>query len=56
MAGQRPSRKIQSRGPAFSNLASDRRDEFGLARLEAAILAGGRLADRSLIWHSSFEE
>ena len=31
-------------------------DELGLARLEAAILDGGRLATRYLMWHSSFEE
>lgn len=38
------------------SVASDRQNEGGLARLEAAILDGGRLADRSLMWHSSFEE
>ncbi len=38
------------------SVASDRRDDVGLASLEAAILSGGRLAARSLMWHSSFEE
>jgi len=38
------------------SIASDRQDEFGLARLEAAILDGGRLAARCLKWHSGFEE
>jgi hypothetical protein len=38
------------------SVAGDRQDEVGLTRLEAAILDGGRLADRSLMWHSSFEE
>ncbi len=31
-------------------------DELGLARLEAAILDGGRLAAPCLKWHSDFEE
>ena len=38
------------------SIASDRQDEFGLARLEAAILDGSRLAARCLKWHSGFEE
>lgn len=38
------------------SIASDRQDEFGLARLEAAILDGSRLAARCLTWHSGFEE
>ena len=38
------------------SIASDRQDEFGLARLEAAILDGGRLAARCLKWHSGSEE
>jgi len=37
-------------------IASDRQDEFGLARLEAAILDGSRFAARCLKWHSGFEE
>jgi len=38
------------------SVASNRQDEFGLARLEAAILDGSRLAARCLMWHSDFEE
>lgn len=38
------------------SVASDRQDEFGLARLEAAILDGGRFATRCLKWHSCFED
>ncbi len=38
------------------SVASDQQDEFGLARLEAAILDGGRLAARCLKWHSGLEE
>ena len=38
------------------SIASDQQDEFGLARLEAAILDGSRLAARCLKWHSGFEE
>ena len=38
------------------SIASDRQDEFGLARLEAAILDGSRLAARCLKWHSGYEE
>ena len=38
------------------SVASDRQDEFGLARLEAAILDGSRLAARCLKWHSGIEE
>ncbi len=38
------------------SIAIDRQDEFGLARLEAAILDGSRLAARCLKWHSGFEE
>ena len=38
------------------SIASDRQDEFGLARLEAAILDGSRFAARCLKWHSGFEE
>jgi len=38
------------------SVASDQQDEIGLARLEAAILDGSRLAARCLKWHSGFEE
>ena len=38
------------------SIATNRQDEFGLARLEAAILDGSRLAARCLKWHSSSEE
>jgi len=38
------------------SITRDRQDEYGLARLEAAILDGGRLAARCLKWHSDFEE
>ncbi len=38
------------------SITTNRQDEFGLARLEAAILDGSRLAARCLKWHSGFEE
>ncbi len=38
------------------SIVIDHQDEFGLARLEAAILDGSRLAARCLKWHSGFEE
>ena len=38
------------------SVMSDWQDEDGLARLEAVILDGSRLAVRSLKWHSGFGE
>ncbi len=38
------------------SITSNRQDEYGLARLEAAILDGSRLAARCLKWHTGFEE